>query len=132
MLAQPESSEADTTIKIKSPTGALLRSLVVPGWGQFYNQKYIKTGLVATAEISLLAAAIVRNNQAQKSASLAEKDSLKESRNTFVVWLMGTVLYSIIDAYVDAHLYDFEEKKGEGVEVSVYIRGTGLAIRMDF
>ena len=34
--------DADTTAsKRKNPTGALFRSVFVPGWGQFYNEKYI-------------------------------------------------------------------------------------------
>jgi hypothetical protein len=36
-----------------SPKGALLRSLLVPGWGQFYNREYAKLGLLLMAVAGL-------------------------------------------------------------------------------
>jgi len=45
----------DDTVKVsvKSPTGAMIRSLLFPGWGQLYNKKYFKAILVFGAEIGL-------------------------------------------------------------------------------
>ncbi len=34
-------------IEEKNPTGALLRSFVLPGWGQFYNEKPLKGSFTA-------------------------------------------------------------------------------------
>ena len=54
-LASADSSR--TTLR--SPTGALFRSVAIPGWGQFYNKKYLKAALVFLGEGSLIAGAVV-------------------------------------------------------------------------
>ena len=44
----------------RSPKGALLRSLAVPGWGQFYNGQYIKGPVVIVAQATCIYFAIDR------------------------------------------------------------------------
>ena len=36
----------EDTIPTKSALGAVLRSAVIPGWGQFYNESYLKVPVV--------------------------------------------------------------------------------------
>ena len=43
----------DTPTLTKSPTGASLRSLAVPGWGQIYVEQYIKAPLFFGAAVAL-------------------------------------------------------------------------------
>ncbi len=101
----------DDTVKssVKSPTGAMIRSLVIPGWGQFYNKKYFKAILVFGAEFGLLANSIYLNQQCQASDTNDEREFYINNRNLSNWWLLGVILLSMTDAFVDAHMSDFDE-----------------------
>ncbi len=106
--AAVDSSAHDTTVT-KNPTGAMLRSLVVPGWGQFYNGKWFKGLLVAGTEIGLVANAYVLNQWAKEATNEDDRYFYLDNRN-LSFWILGaTILYSMADAYVDAQLYNFDE-----------------------
>jgi hypothetical protein len=93
----------------KNPTGAMIRSLVFPGLGQWYNNKKFKALIVFCAESALLANAIYLNQQLVISTEDYERNFYIENRNVSVWWLVGVILYSVTDAFVDAHLADFDE-----------------------
>lgn len=118
-----DSSEAHP-VKTKSPTGALIRSGLVPGWGQFYNEQYIKSGLVFMLEGMLIGGAVVEHTRAEDDhrawTDTTKSDQARESawlrysrridkRNTYLWYLAGVKFLSMVDAYVDAHLYRFDE-----------------------
>lgn len=94
--------------KSKSPRGAVIRSLIFPGWGQWYNEKKLKALLAFGAECGAAGSAIYWN---QKVVSGPEyyREYYINRRNESVWWLVGIILVSMADAYVDAHLYDFDE-----------------------
>ena len=117
--------------RTKNPTGALLRSLALPGWGQLYNEQYIKSALVLAAEGLLVAGAIVEHHRAGDDhdvyQDLSRSEAVREAawrrhsrridkRNTYLWYYAGLKFLSAIDAYVDAHLYRFDEGPF-GVEV---------------
>lgn len=104
----------------RSPTGALLRSLAVPGWGQFYNRKYIKALVVAVGETYCIVQAVRYWDLADQAWSrytsddsynylyYGDYDFYQDRRNLFL-WLSGLAIFlSIVDAYVDAHLAGFD------------------------
>ncbi len=108
--------------KKHSPTGALLRSLVVPGWGQLYNDKYIKAGIIAGLETFLIYQTAYYwertstyedlytsdTNDVSRYDKFLQYDRYRDLRNQHI-WFLGiTVFYSIFDAYVDAHLKNFD------------------------
>ena len=93
----------------KNPTGAMIRSLVFPGLGQWYNNKKFKALIVFCAETGLLANAIYLNQQLVISTEDYERNFYIENRNISVWWLVGVILYSVTDAFVDAHLAGFDE-----------------------
>jgi len=97
--------------KTKSPRGAMLRSLFIPGGGQFYNGKWFKGVLIAGTEVGLIANAIIQNQWAVQSKTLVEKEFYQNNRGLSLWWLGAVVLYSIGDAYVDAQLYKFDESE---------------------
>jgi len=113
--AMPVSSKADSANTSKSdstslpdPTGAMLRSMILPGWGQFYNGKWFKGILIGGAEIGFITNAIVLNQYLQSAETEVDRNYYWENRN-LSIWLLGaTILYSMADAYVDAHMADFE------------------------
>ena len=63
MFLNPEEISYD-----KTPTGAALRSLVVPGWGQAYSGNSISAGLWAVLELSLSLAFISSYNNYDSSS----------------------------------------------------------------
>ncbi len=105
---QPDSVSVGSS-KTKSPRGAMLRSIFVPGWGQFYNGKWFKGIVIAGTEIGLVTNAIIQNQYAVNSTTLLEREFYVNNRNLSFWWLAGAVLYSAVDAYVDAQLYHFDE-----------------------
>ncbi len=117
-------SSASRPVKTKNPAGALLRSLALPGWGQLYNEQYIKSALAVAAEGLLVAGAVVEHGRAEDDHAiyqdLSRSDEEREAawrrysrridkRNTYLWYYAGFKFLSAIDAYVDAHLYRFDE-----------------------
>jgi hypothetical protein len=87
---------ADSTKIVNIPRRAMLRSLVLPGWGQFYNKKKVKGGVIVAAEVGSVVAYFVKRDRLR---SLGSSD-----RNVYFFSTIGVVLYSMADAYVDAYL----------------------------
>lgn len=90
---------------LKSPWGAVLRSAVLPGWGQVYNEKYIK-GVLAFGVNGVLAWRIADYQKRWKDTNI---ESNREKRNLFSWYLGLAYLITMVDAYVDATLFGFEE-----------------------
>ena len=96
----PRATAGDTIEVPSSPRGALLRSMVLPGWGQFYNGRPIKGSLFAAAEAGSVVAFFVRRNQLNEGTA----PGIEPQRNVYLFSSIGIVLLSMADAYVDAHL----------------------------
>jgi len=96
-------------IKAKSPTGAMIRSMLVPGLGQWYNNKKLKSLIVFCGQTGLLINAVYLNQKLVKSTEYLEREFYINNRNLSVWWLVGVTLFSMTDAFVDAHLTDFDE-----------------------
>ncbi len=85
-----------------------MRSLAFPGLGQFYNEQYIKAAIVLGGQGTLIGFSIYYNNIVKKSTISAEKEFYKDRRNLMFWWIGAATLLSMLDAYIDAHLYDFD------------------------
>ncbi|MGH7493986.1 MAG: DUF5683 domain-containing protein [bacterium] len=96
-------------IKKKNPTGAAFRSLAIPGWGQYYNGQKIKAALAMAAEVGEIGTAIYWDMRAKKASTPEEKFIYQDYRNQAYWFLAGTILLSMLDAYVDGQLADFDE-----------------------
>jgi len=104
-------AQADSSAVLeKSPSGAVWRSALVPGWGQWYTEHRWKAALVAGAELFLAGAVVYEHEQVYRSATPSEADRHRDRRASFVLWFIGTFVYSLLDAYVDAHLYGLDEE----------------------
>lgn len=102
----------------RSPMGALLRSVAVPGWGQYYNHKYLKSAIVFGAESFFLIKSAQWWKKAEDQYKLVQQTesgrdfsiyiNYRDRRNDYL-WLTGlSVFLSMFDAYVDAHLSGFD------------------------
>ena len=94
------------TLKIKSPSGAAIRSLIIPGLGQIYNDKKLKAFFAASCEGILLYSIYDKNNKFNDTGNT----KYRETRNTLEWWLFLMLGISAVDAYVDAYLDKFNEK----------------------
>lgn len=118
----------------KSPTGALFRSAVLPGWGQFYNESYIKVPIIAGLAAWFGYNYLNNDGLYKDYQSLYEttgnrlyylnREFYRDQRDNFAIYLGILYIANLVDAYVDAHLFDFN------VEEDFYRAGNFYSIRM--
>ncbi|NQT34976.1 hypothetical protein HQ587_07295 [bacterium] len=94
-----------------SPTGAALRSLAFPGWGQMYAGSPLKAVIYASLEQGFIYG-IYRQDKLYRFYSARGEDSIADvylnDRNRLGWYLTATLILSVMDAYVEAHLYGFD------------------------
>ncbi|MGD9548587.1 MAG: DUF5683 domain-containing protein [Candidatus Krumholzibacteriia bacterium] len=107
-----------------SPTGAVLMSPLFPGWGQLYTGNSWRAALAFGAEMYFWTNLIVRDQRARRGRRFAT-NFLEDSANyqyynavaeedwnqmrDFAWWSGGALLIIALDAYVGAHLFNFDE-----------------------
>jgi hypothetical protein len=128
LFAQQDTSAIQDTAKIssdvfvmqKSPWGAVARSAILPGWGQIYNESYWKAPVV-WGIIGWFSYSWIDNNNKYKdyqnlysqfgdSGSINYKlyrDFYRDQRDEFAIYIVLTYFLNLVDAYVDAHMFDF-------------------------
>jgi hypothetical protein len=107
------------------PRYVMLRSLVIPGWGQFYNRAWVKALLVAGVEVQMARKVIddvraldrlqeqideARRNQDDitEGARVSDYNARLDTLTGREWWLGAVVAYALLDAYIDAHFRNFE------------------------
>ncbi|PJA98611.1 MAG: hypothetical protein CO128_06440 [Ignavibacteriales bacterium CG_4_9_14_3_um_filter_30_11] len=117
-LSKTDKKDGDSLfVMTKSPLGAVLRSAVLPGWGQLYNESYIKAPIVWGILGGLAAAWIYNNNRYSENKDLFVQTNnerfrtlrvfYQDQRDLVSIYIGLTYLLNLIDAYVDAQLFDF-------------------------
>ncbi|MBK6771917.1 MAG: hypothetical protein IPG78_07310 [Ignavibacteria bacterium] len=122
----PEKSTANTVFKMKKdPWKAVLYSALLPGAGQVYNKSYWKVPVIAGLGGYFVYEYIRNNNkyieykdlyqnsQNTGNASgdpqlLALREFYRDQRDNFIIYSLILYVVNLIDAYVDAQLYDFD------------------------
>jgi len=111
--------------RLEAPRWVMLRSLVVPGWGQLHNGSWLKALLLGGGETALIVGVVQDDRRLRElsdevdrarrdsdhAAELAATEAYNSRLERFVArqWLLGGVLaYALVDAYVDAHFRDFK------------------------
>lgn len=102
--------------------------MALPGWGQFYNGRPIKGGIIAASEIASLIGIVARQRQLNRETRQPGFDPAQPRRNVFIFTTIGLIFYSAVDAYVDAHLSGGD---AGGVAFSATESG-GMAMRLIF
>lgn len=119
--AQSDSLKTDTTqVQFemqKSPWGAVLRSAIIPGLGQIYNESYYKVPIIWAIGGWLIYNWIDNNNLKNDYADLyiqtgnenyrILRTTFQDRRDEFAIYMGLVYFLNLIDAYVDAHLFDF-------------------------
>ena len=111
----------------KYPITAAFRSMIFPGWGQFYNDRPKKGGIILGAEL-LFAGSAISNYILYKQSKaaydratqrdLASDKYIEMEQYAQINWVslgaMSSIwLYAVIDAYIDARkqIKDFKSEK---------------------
>jgi len=124
--------------QLKSPGGAVLRALTLPGWGQFYTGHRIRGSVTAVFETAFFTASFFNYRERNRSrtelhllereigGSLPlddpERDEItarikilqQKVKNRqlkggdYLAYGVTTLILSLIDSYVSAHLYRFD------------------------
>ncbi len=108
----------------KNPTKAMALSAFIPGGGQFYNESYHKAFTVIALEGYFIGRLIYNHNLVNKYYDKADKatgdDIFKyqqkyneyfDRRQNDYWWLGSIVILSVLDAFVDANMYNYKEEK---------------------
>ena len=113
---------------LQNPTKALFKSMFIPGWGQYGNKKYYKAAFYFVLDVWLIGNAIKYGGEASdyfkqyendttiagRNAFYEKYENKKDSRNKYTWFAVIVSFISMFDAYVDAHLSGFPEKKRFG------------------
>jgi len=107
-----------------SATGAVLATPLFPGWGQLYSDNFWKAGLGFGTQMYFWTNILNRDRQAVRARDFANtfppddpnydrynaiaEESWEQMRD-FAWWSGGILLIIALDAYVGAHLFNFEQ-----------------------
>lgn len=118
------SQNLDTvTLQKKSPWQAVIKSAIVPGFGQIYNESYWKVpiiwGFIGWFGYNVW----LNDNRYQDYRKLYQqsieqgqenfvykriREFYRDQRDLFAIYLGLTYFLNLVDAYVDAHLFNFD------------------------
>ncbi len=112
-ISPDTTSQQDDSIYVmtKSPWGAVLRSAIIPGWGQFYNEAYLKIPVIWGLGIwfgyewqqNNDLYVYYRNKNDQTFTTF-----YRDQRDLFTIYMVIVYFANLVDAYVDANLFDFD------------------------
>lgn len=132
--------------KAKSPIGAMLRSLVVPGWGQIYVHQYWKAPLFLGGaaimyyytfkhnsdflDYSRQYDEISKENPQDPRLYLLKvrRENARDNRDISIFFLTAVYGLAMLDAYVDAHLFNFNVSENIALAIVPYHFGLKFSI----
>jgi len=121
----------------KSPWGAVLRSAIIPGWGQLYTKSYWKIPIIFGIGGYFVYEWMQNDKLYQDYRDQYDKsftptnpygnqqlknirEFYRDQRDAFA-WYIGLLyLLNLVDAYVDAHLYDFDVGEGLSIQLNLF------------
>ncbi len=135
-ISNQDTPEDSIFVMKKSPWGAVGRSAILPGWGQFYNDSYWKIPVIWGLGAWFVSGWIQNNDEYKTNRDLfietetdlykQRRDFYRDQRDNFTIYLVLLYLLNLVDAYVDAHLFDFN------VDEDFLTGSTRLKVRLNF
>ncbi len=144
VIAPPGNATGVIPPRAKSSTGAVLRSMLVPGWGQLYTGHWFKALAFFGTDVGIIYGAVFQHGRYVDALELADNskteeervryehsaDFYRDDRNRLIWWAAGVTLLSAVDAYVEAELYGFHidptlgtTPDGQGLKAGLSITG---------
>jgi len=103
------------SLKNKSPAEAAKYALIFPGGGQFYNERYLKGGILIGLEIYSL----LKFNEYRIDVKYQNVTSAISKRNKCIWWAFFIYFYGFMDSIVEAHLIPHESVMDTPVEENI-------------
>jgi len=147
-------NDSSATAGKHSPTKATLLSLAVPGLGQCYNKKWWKVPIIYGGFAALTYGVIFNhtefhrfktaygyrvdgdslsvdefNGQISDAELLSNTDFYRRNRDLSYIGIGLLYVLNIIDAAVDAHLYDFDVSDNLSMRVQPEFRSLGYTMQ---
>ena len=148
-LVQTSSAQSDKDLDLVSPIGAVARSAIMPGWGQFHAHSRFQGSLSLTGTSGLLVGALIahqsfRDVYNNEYAPIAINDPKSQEariqynranqrfklRQFFLFAAVGVWAYSIIDSYVSASLYNATTKANQLIDEAKEIEELGVQLKV--
>jgi hypothetical protein len=109
--ADVDSTSVGRARGFQAPFWVMMRSAAVPGWGQLHNGRILKAIVFGGAELGF-GYGVWKEDQLAKDAKrqgdYLSADGHWSAKRDYLWWGAFTVLLSLGDAYVDAHLHGFD------------------------
>ena len=147
LRGQISAAQPNEDLRLVSPIGAIGRSAVLPGWGQFYAHKRFLgatsfvgvSGCLLSALITHQSFRNVYDNEYVPVALIDEKspealfqynraNQRYKLRQFFLFAAAGVWAYSLIDSYVGANLYNAEAKANQLIDEMKRIEEWGVQL----
>jgi hypothetical protein len=113
---------------LKSPWGAAMRSAIIPGLGQVYTENYWMAGIYFSG-CAFLTYKVYDANQKYQSTG---ETKYKDQRSDYSWYLGAGYMITMIDAYVNAYLYRFDDMMRLTVTPVIYPKGAGVSFNVVF
>lgn len=153
LFAQSDSTKKEpinesSYVMSKSPTTAMWRSLALPGLGQLYVESYWKAPIFFAATGALVY--LIVDNQIKfadysnrldamtksdpnYNVTLLYREYYRDNRDMSGFYLLGVYILAAVDAYVGAHLYDFQVDDDLALKIGLSSSPTpSISVRIKF
>ena len=105
-----------------------MRSAIIPGWGQFYNESYLKAAGYMIVDGYLFYK--IRENDIKYRDT--DKTEFRDKRSKYS-WYFGLAyLLTMADAYAGAYLYKFDESMKMTVLPVIDEKSLGVQLNVRF
>lgn len=140
-------SAQSENLRLISPVGSIVRSAIVPGWGQYYSRNPLRGTLSVVGVGTSLAGALVAHQSFQnvytnRYLPAAKIDPKSEEaisqykrsneryklRQFFLYAAVGVWAYSVIDSYVGAKFYNAKAKVNLLTDEAKEIEKLGVSV----
>ncbi|MDR1941947.1 MAG: DUF5683 domain-containing protein [Endomicrobium sp.] len=127
----------DLDFSQRNPVNASLRSLLMPGWGQHYNEDTVKSWIVFGVFAVSAAGAFYYNNAAFKSYEKYDNigivngsyyddyESQYQISQIFTFVAIGTWIFAVVDAYLSAKKKELSSPETASLKFYYDQRGDG-------
>lgn len=138
-----ENRKSNQFVMTKSPKEAIIKSFVLPGWGQYYVESYWKIPVVTGAWGALIYSIVFNQtnyidyrdqvnafdgeNTLELEILKSRREFYRDNRDIGGLYLMGVYAIAAIDAYVGAHLFDFNVDDDISMNISPALDG-GISV----
>lgn len=127
-----ETRQEESEKKLPSPKIALIKSAIIPGWGQFYNKRYLKAAGFFSVEAYMGYEFFRWNQKLNDTTGSDRRDQVEYDRNTWAWRYLAVYLLCITDAFVDAHLAGFPENNSVSIRLAPRMNGWAMHMSVSF